>query len=81
MSGQSTANEVGEMGYTQLTRNRIKINIFTKGGLGSNLCNKNKNEKESEACTNRPSLPSKDGISRNKVDVMEIASNSRYSIY
>lgn len=31
----------------------------------------------SETCTNRPSLPSKDGISRNKVDLTEVGSRPK----
>ena len=75
MSGQSTANVVEEMGYIHKIDTKIKTNVLYKGGLGSNDQIGYNHEKESEACTHRPSLPSKEGISRNIVGVMEIAPN------
>jgi hypothetical protein len=75
MSGHSTAYLVEEMGYNHYLDTKNKTKVLSKGGLGSNDILENYHENRSKTCTHRPSLPSKEGISRNKVGVIEIAPN------
>ena len=75
MSGHSTAYLVEEMGYNHYVDTKNKTKVLSKGGLGSNDILENYHENRSKTCTHRPSLPSKEGISRNKVGVIEIAPN------
>ena len=75
MSGHSTAYLVEEMGYNHHLDTKNKTKVLSKGGLGSNDILENYHENRSKTCTHRPSLPSKEGISRNKVGVIEIAPN------
>jgi hypothetical protein len=56
-------------------RMNYNINILYKTGLNSNIL-KSKYKILPKICTHRPSLSSKDEISRNKVDVIEIASSN-----
>jgi len=78
MSSQSAANEMGLMGYNLHQVNLAHIiYIICKNGLNSNIL-KSIYKIFPKICTHRPSLLSKDKISRNKVDVIEIASIAMY---
>lgn len=52
---------------------KIYSNSLNKDGLDSNALKILIHEQQSKTCTYRPSLSSKEGISRNKVGVIEIA--------
>lgn len=71
-SGQSLAYARDELGYKPKQDTNLSPVKPSEGGLGSNKKTSFYEYRPSSTCTDRPSLPPKGGISRNKVGVMEI---------